>query len=170
MTAQHTVRVLTWNLWWRFGDWRRRLTAIDAVLQEVQPDICCFQEVWSTDGDDAAIHLGERNGLRYVERSYTDEPQRWQQWIGQPGVDYGNAVVSRWPITAAQVRKLPGVHGRTALAARVAAPGGDIPVVCTHLTAHPAASAERCAQVREVVELVAAFGAGVSGDVTGRRR
>jgi endonuclease/exonuclease/phosphatase family metal-dependent hydrolase len=158
-SVRRTVRVLTWNLWWRFGDWQQRLKAIDAVLQEVQPDICCFQEVWSTDSEDAAARLGEQNGLPYVARSYSPEPERWQQWIDQPGVDYGNAIVSRWPITASHVRDLPGAHGRTALAARIATPAGaEIPVVCTHLAAHPAASAERCAQVRVVVDVVDALG------------
>jgi endonuclease/exonuclease/phosphatase family metal-dependent hydrolase len=153
-----TVRVLTWNLWWRFGDWERRLKAIDAVLQEIQPDICCFQEVWSTRGEDAARLLGESIGLTHVVRSYSSTPEVYQRRVGQPGIDFGNAVVSRWPVTTSLVRNLPGDHGRTALAARVATPDGDLPVVCTHLAAHPAASAERCAQVRAVVDLVARFG------------
>jgi endonuclease/exonuclease/phosphatase family metal-dependent hydrolase len=153
-----TVRVLTWNLWWRFGDWERRQKAIDAVLQEIKPDICCFQEVWSTDREDAAVLLGEAIGLPHFVRSYSNTPEVYQQRIGEPGVDFGNAVVSRWPVTATQVRNLPGDHGRTALAARVATPDGDLPVVCTHLASHPAASAERCAQVRAVVDLVARFG------------
>jgi endonuclease/exonuclease/phosphatase family metal-dependent hydrolase len=153
-----TVRVLTWNLWWRFGDWQRRLKAIDAVLQEVRPDICCFQEVWSTEGEDAAAMLGEQNGLPYVARSYSDTPERWQQRIDQPGVDFGNAVVSRWPIIVTKVRNLPGAHGRTALATRIATPFGEMPVLCTHFAAHPAASAERVGQVRAVVDLVAGVG------------
>jgi len=32
-----SVRVLTWNLWWRFGPWRQRHDAIAAVLAEAQP-------------------------------------------------------------------------------------------------------------------------------------
>lgn len=166
-----TVRVLTWNLWWRFGDWRARLDAIGEVLDEVRPDICCLQEVWSTADQDAAELLAARCGLPYVARSRSDEPERWQRRIDQPGVDYGNAVVSRWPIDATEVRRLPGEHGRTALATRIAAPAGRIPVVATHLAAGPAASAARCAQVRSLVELVDAFAGGdafppvVAGDL-----
>lgn len=156
--TMRTLRVLTWNLWWRFGDWQRRLESLAVVLDRLQPDICCFQEVWSTADTDVAVQLGERIGLNHVARSYSDEPERWQRWIDQPGVDYGNAIVSRWPIVKSDFRKLPGVHGRTSLAARVEAPFGTVPVLCTHLAAHPAASAERCDQVRTVVSHLADFG------------
>lgn len=150
-----TIRVLTWNLWWRFGDWRRRMEAVAAVLEEVRPDICCFQEVWSTEREDAAALLGERIGLAHVARSHADDPQRWQERIGESGVDFGNAVVSRWPVADPRALRLPGSEGRTAVSVRVAADGATLPVICTHLTAHPAASGERCEQVTALVEFVA---------------
>ena len=40
------MRVLTWNLWGRGGDWRRRRDAIAAVIAESAPDVCGLQEVW----------------------------------------------------------------------------------------------------------------------------
>lgn len=153
-----TARVLTWNLWWRFGDWRRRMDAIAAVLAEVEPDICCFQEVWSTDREDAAAQLGDQIGLSHVARSYADDPQRWQERVGQPGVEFGNAVVSRWPLADTRVLRLPGSEGRTALAVCAMADGAVLPVICTHLTAHPAASGERCEQVAAIVEFVVELG------------
>lgn len=161
-----TTRVLTWNLWWRFGDWRRRLDAIAVVLAEVRPDICCFQEVWSTEQDDVAAQLGERIGLSHVERSYSDAPERWQHWLDEPGVAFGNAVVSSRPLTDPCVLRLPGAHGRTALSVSAA----GIPVICTHLSAHPAASAERCEQVVALAEFVASLERGpmppiIAGDL-----
>ena len=42
-----TCRVVTWNLWWRFGDWSRRLDAIGAVLADAAPDVVGLQEVWA---------------------------------------------------------------------------------------------------------------------------
>lgn len=165
-----TVRVLTWNLWWRFGDWSRRLDAITAVVRAAQPDICCFQEVWSSADGDAAAILGERIGLPYVARSYSADPEHWQRRIGAAGIDIGNAIVSRWPITVTESRELPGTPSRTVLAARIAAPDDELPILCTHLSADPAGSAERCDQVRAVVDLAVAFGRGdfpqvVAGDL-----
>ena len=40
------MRVMTWNLWWRFGPWVERLPAIVAVVREQQPDVVLLQEVW----------------------------------------------------------------------------------------------------------------------------
>jgi hypothetical protein len=34
------IRVVSWNLWWRFGSWRERATAIRSVLVDERPDIC----------------------------------------------------------------------------------------------------------------------------------
>lgn len=165
-----TARILTWNLWWRFGDWRRRMDAIANVLAEVEPDICCFQEVWSTESEDAADQLGAKFGLTHVARSYADDPGLWQERIGEAGVDFGNAIVSRWPLTDTRVLRLPGSEGRTALAVRATTDRAVLPVICTHLTAHPAASAERCEQVAAIVEFVASFERGamppiIAGDL-----
>ena len=44
--ATDRVRILTWNLWWRFGAWRERRNAIVAELTRVVPDICGLQEAW----------------------------------------------------------------------------------------------------------------------------
>ena len=40
-----SVRVLTWNLWWRFGPWQERLDTIAGVLAEIDADLCGLQEV-----------------------------------------------------------------------------------------------------------------------------
>ncbi|MDX2860114.1 endonuclease/exonuclease/phosphatase family protein, partial [Streptomyces scabiei] len=40
------MRVVTWNLWWRFGPWQERQKAILAVLRELRPDAVGLQEVW----------------------------------------------------------------------------------------------------------------------------
>ena len=34
------MRVLIWNLWWRYGPWERRRDAIAATMAEVKPDLC----------------------------------------------------------------------------------------------------------------------------------
>ena len=43
------LRVLSWNLWWRFGPWEDRLPAIVDTVKRLDPDIACLQEVWIDD-------------------------------------------------------------------------------------------------------------------------
>ncbi|WP_176819045.1 hypothetical protein [Quadrisphaera sp. DSM 44207] len=39
------VRVLTWNMWWRFGPaWRSRQPALPHHLRRVDPDVVALQE------------------------------------------------------------------------------------------------------------------------------
>lgn len=40
------MRLLTWNLWRHHGQWRVRRPAIEATLDELEPDVCLLQEVW----------------------------------------------------------------------------------------------------------------------------
>jgi Endonuclease/Exonuclease/phosphatase family len=44
------IRIVTWNLWWRLGDWKARAEAIAETLVELRPDLVCLQEVWQ-EGD-----------------------------------------------------------------------------------------------------------------------
>ncbi|MEU3602604.1 endonuclease/exonuclease/phosphatase family protein [Streptomyces sp. NPDC006798] len=43
---------MTWNVWWRFEDPKRRREAVLAVLRELKPDVVALQEAWSDGGDD----------------------------------------------------------------------------------------------------------------------
>ena len=57
------LRCLTWNLWWRFGDRRRRFAALRSVLQDVDPDVCGLQQVWADADSNAAALLAEDLGM-----------------------------------------------------------------------------------------------------------
>ncbi|WP_369068473.1 endonuclease/exonuclease/phosphatase family protein [Kineococcus terrestris] len=161
-----TVRVLTWNVWWRFGDWRARRDALLAVLERERPDVVCLQEVWATAEENLAEQLAERLGMS-AAWSPSPAPQRWQRrlaWTGEDaedpaGVEFGNAVLSRWPLRETRVADLPTgggePEGRTALQVLVEAPGRLLPVTTTHLNSSPAESAVRCEQVRALVRFVA---------------
>ena len=39
------LRVMTWNLWWRFGPWAQREVAIRSIVQAQSPDVLLLQEV-----------------------------------------------------------------------------------------------------------------------------
>jgi endonuclease/exonuclease/phosphatase family metal-dependent hydrolase len=153
------LRVLTWNLWWRFGAWQDRQTAIEAELAAARPDVCALQEVWIGPEGDQAELLAGRLGMHAV-LAPSPAPGRWQRRLGDPAIGFANAVLSRWPITRSAVHELPAHPGedgeRTVLHAEIAAPGGTVDVFTTQLDSAPDRSATRCAQVEEVVRFVAA--------------
>ncbi|MFJ1809984.1 MULTISPECIES: endonuclease/exonuclease/phosphatase family protein [unclassified Streptomyces] len=154
------MRVVTWNLWWRFGPWRERQKAILTVLRELDPDVVGLQEVWAAGAENLAEWLADELGLHRVWAP-SPAPERWRKRITDPdagSVDIGNAVLSRWPVVEQEALLLPAppelADGRAALYARVAAPAFDIPFFTTHLTSAPHASAVRRAQVTALAELV----------------
>ena len=156
------LRVVTWNLWWRYGPWRERQAAIEKVLIEAAPDVLTLQEVWASPTSDFATHLAEMLGL-HVAWSPNRRPERWRRRTGTDGedVDIGNAVLSRWPYLYAEEAELPDgmtrPSGRTALGVVIDHPSGPLPVVTTHLTSDPAKSAVRVQQVVVVAELAASL-------------
>ncbi|WP_426511320.1 endonuclease/exonuclease/phosphatase family protein [Dactylosporangium sp. McL0621] len=148
------MRVLTWNLWWRFGDWRQRQAAILAVLRAERADVCGLQEVWATPGANQAAILAAELGMHWAYAP-SPAPRRWRERGGEPDAEVGNAVLSRWPIGEPAIGALPGPDGRTVLFARVDAPGGPVPFFTTHLDSAPAGSAVRVEQVAAVARFVA---------------
>jgi len=91
------ARLVTWNLWWRLGDWKGRAEAIAHTLQELQPDLVCLQEVWEEGNENQAALLAQHLGMRYAFA-----PDRMQG-----GVTQGVALLSRWPLTGVAHRALP---------------------------------------------------------------
>jgi endonuclease/exonuclease/phosphatase family metal-dependent hydrolase len=144
------VRVLTWNLWWRFGPWERRRPAIAATLAALDPDVVALQEVWGEPaGTNFAAELAEGLGFdsAYAARLELD------------GVQFGNAVLSRWPITSSTPTPLPAPpeadEQRLVLRADVDAPRGPLQVFSTHLNWRFDHSAVRQQQVRAIADVVA---------------
>lgn len=145
-----SVRVVTWNLWWRFGPWEERQPAIGAELERLDPDIALLQEVWAADGRDQATELGERLD-RHVARTTVDD--------GDQPQEFGNAILSRWPIEWTRQQRLPNERGepshRSVLVALVTTPAGPQLFAVTHLDWRYAASPLRTAQLGSVVEWLA---------------
>jgi len=146
------LRVMTWNLWWRFGPWEQRRPAIAATLAAVDADIVCLQEVWGGRDGEFAAELAQKLGFQHASAARLD----------YEGVTFGNAVLSRWPIAHSDSRPLPTLEEndelRTVLHALVDGPRGPIQVFTTHLNWRFDHSAVRQAQVRLVAEWVAAAG------------
>ena len=61
------MRLVTWNVLWRFApDWRARERAILTTLENLQPDVIGLQECWATEDDTQADRVGARLGLHAV--------------------------------------------------------------------------------------------------------
>ena len=150
---ESSLRIMTWNVWWRYGPWRERFSAIQAMIEAADPDIVALQEVWGDDDEDLAAVLAAELGYHSTFKS--------QKSID--GIRFGNGLLSRWPIAAVSECPLPAVTGRDeqrlVVAAEVAAPRGNVQAFCTHLTWKAYDSAIRQAQVRTLAQFVADTGA-----------
>jgi endonuclease/exonuclease/phosphatase family metal-dependent hydrolase len=159
-----SVRLLTWNLWWRFGHWRERLHAIEAVLEQAQPDICGLQEVWAVGDDNQAARLAGVLGLDWTwlrapdSRSWQRRAGKAEAVVGNAEAVVGNAVLTRWPIVERVELGLPGTGAqpRTALLVVIQTPAGRMPFATTQFSSDPSASATRCRQVEAVIDLLVA--------------
>ena len=127
------LRVLTLNIWNKQGGWPERLPLIRRELEALSPDVVGLQEVLHLDSEAQPL---ENDQAREIARDlgyYTAFGPAWE--LGG-GLKFGNAVLSRFPIVAANNFPLPGEPGeetRALLYAELDAPCGRIPVFVTHL-------------------------------------
>jgi endonuclease/exonuclease/phosphatase family metal-dependent hydrolase len=153
------MRVLTWNLWWQFGEWEAREPAILDTIVAVEPDVVLLQEVWSEGTDSSAARIAARLGF---DHALTDDPTA-ERRNGRPG--FHNAIASRWPLDEVTTHPLPGQDGavgvRRALSAAVITGSGlRWRFVSLHLDYQFDASALRQRQCDELLRIVA----GIRGD------
>jgi endonuclease/exonuclease/phosphatase family metal-dependent hydrolase len=145
-----SLRVMTWNLWWQFGDHQRREEAICQVIGDQNPDVVCLQEVWVRRDAHQCEILAERLGMHWV----ANDPVFWKD------AAFANAILSRWPLERILDERLPAVDGslshRRMVMADVDTPWGVWPVVSTHLEHRFDHSATRSAQITAVMTAVAA--------------
>jgi endonuclease/exonuclease/phosphatase family metal-dependent hydrolase len=142
-----TLRVLTLNIWNNQGPWPTRLAMIRQGITALDPHLIGLQEVLHLDGPDDASSVNPTpptppiprimdqaqtiaDGLGY----YTAFASAWH--IGG-GLQFGNALLSRYPIVVARTFHLPtdpDDETRGLLYCVVDAPCGKIPVFVTHLS------------------------------------
>lgn len=141
---QASFRLMTYNVHQGFD--AGQVPALDALTETIEreaPDVLVLQEVvrgWVIDEQhDVLSVLAERLGMQYV-------------WQGNIGDLYGNAILTRMPIT--DVRRVsyarePAVRHqqRGALMARIS----GVLVIVTHLDEHADSSEVRQRQVRELL-------------------
>src|SRR5690606_38721850 len=144
------LRVATWNLWWRFSNWEERLPLVIEALTAADPDVIALQEVWHDGTTSSAQEIARALGYDFRFASLVEY---------EPGLEFGNAELSRWPISGHEVRPLPpeakGDERRLVLRADIDGPRGPLQVFSTHLNWRMDHSPVRQAQVRTVAEMVA---------------
>ncbi len=142
------LRVLTWNLWGRFGPWRERQARIEKTLARIDADLIGLQEVWAEPDRTFADVLAEKLGLHAVYASRLDVE----------GIHLGVAILSRWPIVSHEHRPLPAAGApderRLALRADVDGPRGPLQIFTTHLNWRFDHSHVRQAQVAVLADFV----------------
>jgi endonuclease/exonuclease/phosphatase family metal-dependent hydrolase len=107
------VRLVTWNLWWRFGQWQERRKAIRGLLAEARPDVCGLQEIWQDPSENLAEWLADELGLYWAWGPARNQ-EYWRGRLRDPTVSHGVAVLSRWPIHEPRTEILSEAHSRTA--------------------------------------------------------
>jgi endonuclease/exonuclease/phosphatase family metal-dependent hydrolase len=147
-TIDTRLRVLTWNIWWRFGHWEQRRPAIEATLGRIDADVIALQEVWRDESTNLAAELATALGYHHVFESSMDIE----------GIGFGNALLSRWPIKRCGSVVLHGLEeageGRIALFAEINGPRGLFPMFSTHLNWKADQSHIRQCQVTDLVHFV----------------
>jgi len=134
-----SLRVMTWNLQWRFGAWGERQAGLLQTMRDSSADIIAVQECWP-----AQIQgFAEALDFHYV----CTDPDPDQE------IGLTNAILSRWPIDRTGQAKLPSMTDparRSMLYARTRTPFGPVPVVTTHLDYQYDRSAHRQVQLEAV--------------------
>ncbi len=148
--VQTRLKVLSWNLWWQFGPWQNRAPAIEATLEAANADVIALQEVWGNADKNYADILAKKLGFHSFHADC----------MTMNGTGFGNAILSRWPLTDTKVITLSGAaetgETRNALFARIDGPRGPFDFFCTHLNWRYEQSHIRQVQVREVAAFVKA--------------
>ncbi|MSP60605.1 MAG: hypothetical protein EXR72_09750 [Myxococcales bacterium] len=125
------MRVLTLNIWNRQGPWEERLAIIRREIAALSPDLIGLQEVLhhesSAEDQATAIALGLGYHVAFGAA-----------WHIGGGLQFGNAVLSRFPILVRNCWILPAEPGddaetRALLHVDVEAPCGKVPFFVTHL-------------------------------------
>ena len=150
---QTRVRLVTWNVWARFGPWRERQRALAHVLRGLAPDLVALEETWNAPDGSLAEALSPA----------LDLPHRAEAgaWPMGDGVTSGCALLSRWPIARTESRPLPGAEGDpvgSTLVAEVDGPRGSLQLVVAILTWRPHHSHVRQEQVRALAGVVRDLG------------
>ena len=148
--ASSTIRVVTWNVWGRYGaDCEARQAALERTLEQTAPDLVCLVEAWRQGDSTQPGRVAARLGLAHHRFVGDWEQEDWVSGIG---------FVSRWPMTEPRRRPLRAEDGSgfcEAVHVAVAGERGSIQLFAVMLDYPLDASGLRQHQVRQLVQFIA---------------
>lgn len=152
------MRVMSWNLWWRFGgNWRARQDGIVSTLRDLRPDVAGLQEVWGGNGTSQAEVLADHLGMysAFAVPSLPPKPTTPES-PDQEGIDVGVAVLSRWPMLHVREHRLPSANREqpVALLATLDHPAGPLHVMASCVEWEPEFADDHLAQTRALAVLL----------------
>lgn len=143
-----TVRVMTWNIHGgRGSDGRLDLPRVVAAIARHAPDVVALQEV-----DSRRCAPSDPPPFTYLREAIGDHGIDAKSIVTADG-DYGQMVVSRWPLATAEVHDISvdRREPRRAIETEIVAPAGRLRLVASHFGL---GFAERRYQARRIVEIV----------------
>jgi len=148
--TESTIRVVTWNVWGRYGaDCEARQAGLERTLEQTAPDLVCLVEAWRQGDSTQPGRVAARLGLAHHRFVGEWEQEDWVSGIG---------FVSRWPMTEPRRRPLRAEDGSgfgEAVHVAVAGERGSIQLFAVMLDYPLDASALRQHQVRQLVRFIA---------------
>ena len=127
LSHKKKIKVLSWNIWWKFENYLKRQDLIFYEIKKLAPDILCLQEVWEDKDGSQAQEISNLLGYEYKYfKSYEFD-----------GVSFGNSIISRYPIIKFCSHLIPTKkefnENRSLLHAELLYNEQKINVLCTHL-------------------------------------
>lgn len=146
--VESVLRVVTWNVWGRYGDWDARQAALGNALAAVEPDVICLIESWRRGESSQPGLIAER--LRMPYHHFVGD---WQQedWVS------GIGLACRWPMSEPHRRVLRSEAGGgdgQAVHVTVTGDRGPIQLFAVMLDYPLHASAVRQDQVKQLVRFI----------------
>lgn len=146
------VRLMTWNIHGALGrNPRFDLARVVELIRGWDPDIVALQEV-----DSRRALAGAANPFEFLVGAVGLYGVGAKSLSTKDG-DYGQMLISRWPIAAHEIRDIsfPEREPRRAIRAEIVTPAGPLTVIATHLGL---SIRERRDQVRVLTELAGGEG------------
>ena len=100
-TNKELIKILTWNLWWKFENFKDREKLIFQELRSLIPDIMCLQEVW-VEEDESQVkkiaddkYLDDKDKNNFINKYHKKNYSYFQPVTKDVVVDYTNILIKR---------------------------------------------------------------------------
>lgn len=161
------LKIVSWNIW--AG---RKLPETIQCLSEANPDIIGLQEVLQEeDGtNNSAKAIADALGYTYIYETTTLLLPSISHLLEKHKIDknmeWGNAIVSRYPIKESRLHVLSGDRKRTALEATIEVEGKTLHVFSTHLVYASAQPSDiQSTQMKNLIKIAPKESGLVMGDL-----